>query len=397
MVSETISLLKDLADSLPNPQLAAELLIQRFNNPEVSNAIVYHLRLLASSWLKFSADNYRGFIPDEINGVEGYCKELQAPDMEIDHLGMSLLIDVLLKQVGIAVEILYLDRSQGAEVTSHIIQAMDDNGTPTFPGGPMIHLLYRPGHYDILYNDRSPSISLQQPMEDTIQASNLQVNRATNFSQHQTLQNTPGQMNGCSNLDMTTLLSIPGFQCQPPPSHHGFPSHYAPIEQPYTASPISASPVSPGRSPGANSSASGLSLSTTFSSQQPATLASPALNTSQHTTHPTFPPTTQLPIHSHTMQQAQPVRPPLSSHPSLSSHNSDLSPVSASSSFRPSKYEWEAAADWQEPVVFQTSTFKNSHYNTAHYNNPNFQPEEWSPECEEVASGGGGVARKRST
>ena len=64
---------------------------------------------------------------------------------------------------------------------------------------------------------------------------------------------------------------------------------------------------------------------------------------------------------------------------------------SATSSFRPSKYEWEAAADWQEPV-FQTATFKNSHYNTAHFNNPNFQPEEWTPEMEEVPA-----PRKRSS
>jgi len=63
-------------------------------------------------------------------------------------------------------------------------------------------------------------------------------------------------------------------------------------------------------------------------------------------------------------------------------------------SFRPSKYEWEAAADWQEPVIFQTSTFRNSHYNTAHYNNPNFQPEEWTPECEEIEKSGGGGRKK---
>ena len=46
-------------------------------------------------------------------------------------------------------------------------------------------------------------------------------------------------------------------------------------------------------------------------------------------------------------------------------------------SFRPSKHEWEAAADWQGPVVFKTSTF-NSRFNTAHYNNPNFHSEEWT-------------------
>jgi ubiquitin thioesterase protein OTUB1 len=395
MVEETITLLKDLAASIHNPQQAAEILIQRFNDIQISDPILYHFRLLASSWLKSIPGNYEGFIPGEL-GIGGYSKEwLEAPNQEIDHLGMQLVIDVLMKPIGIAVEIVYLDRSEGSQVNSHMFQAEDANGNPT--NGPIVHLLYRPSHYDILYKDRSPSISLQQPVGEAIPNANLQVNRATNFSQHHNVQHTPAGMNGYSNLDMTNLLSIPGFG-PPPPSHHGFPGQYSPIEQPYTASPISASPVSPGPSPVANSSTSGLSLSTTFPPQQSSTLVSPSLNT-PHSAHATFPSTTQLPIHSHSLPpQSQPIRASLSSHPSLVSHNSDLSsPVSANSSFRPSKYEWEAAADWQEgPVVFQTSTFKNSHYNTAHYNNPNFQPEEWSPECDEAVGAGSGT-RKRSS
>lgn len=385
MVEETTTLLKDLASSLQNPKVAAELLLQRFNNPEVSNAIVYHFRLLASSWIKSSPAAYQDFIPGEIqNDVVGYCKDwLEAPNMEIDHLGMALLIDVLMKPIGFAVEIIYLDRSSGSEVNSHVHQPVNSNGAPTIQNPPMVYLLYKPGHYDILYNDRNPSISLQHPIEDAIQNIDIQVNRATNFSQHHAVQTTPAQMHTFSNLDMTSLLSIPGFQCQPQQSHHGFPSQFSPIEQRYTTSPMSASPVSPGPSPlNSNSSASVLSLSATFPPQPPSALAaSPALNTTQHSVHPTFPATTQLPIHL----------------PQPSRTRADISPPSASSSFRPSKYEWEAAADWQEPVSFQTSTFKNSHYNTAHYNNPNFQPEEWSPDCEEAGGGGGGGGRKRST
>jgi len=65
------------------------------------------------------------------------------------------------------------------------------------------------------------------------------------------------------------------------------------------------------------------------------------------------------------------------------------------SSFRPSKYEWEAAADWQEePVISQSSSFKNSQYNTAHHNNPHFQPEEWTPDSEEPEKGS---RRKKSS
>ncbi|CZR67602.1 uncharacterized protein PAC_17501 [Phialocephala subalpina] len=66
--------------------------------------------------------------------------------------------------------------------------------------------------------------------------------------------------------------------------------------------------------------------------------------------------------------QTQYPTPSLSSHTSLSGHplSSELSSPNSAPSFRPIKYEWEDAPDWDEPVVFQTSTFKNSHYNVAH-------------------------------
>jgi ubiquitin thioesterase protein OTUB1 len=400
MVDETINLLRGLADALQgSPRDAENLLLQRFNNPEVSNAIVYHLRLLASSWLKGSPAIYQDFIQGDL-GVDGYCKEwLEAPNQEIDHLGIMLLIDVLLKPVGFAVEIIYLDRSAGSQVNSHMFQDEED-GVPTNPGSPIIHLLYRPSHYDILYQDSAASIPLRQQADGVVHNTDIQVNRATNFTKHQTVQSTTPSLNDYSNLDMNTLLSIPGF-CTPPPSHHGFPAQYTSLEQTYPGPQLSTSisPVSPDQSPDA---ASNIPLSAPFSPQQAPNLTSPTIPT-QRPAHNTFPSSnTQLPIHSH-VPRVHPISPALSTstslslpaHPNLSSHPSNPSSPSSASSFRPSKYEWEAAADWQEgPVIFQTSTFKNSHYNTAHYNNPNFQPEEWSPDSEETESGKG---RKRSS
>jgi ubiquitin thioesterase protein OTUB1 len=380
MAAETTNLLRDLADMVQSsPQAAEQLLRQRFNDPETSNSIVYHLRLLASSCLKGNPTAYQGFIPDGL-GVDGYRKNWIEPvNQEIDHLGMTLLIDILLKPIGFAVEIVYLDRSEGSEANHHIFQQVDSNGVPTNPGGPMIHLLYRPSHYDILYKEQPP---LQVIDEVT---RNPHVNRATSFTRQLSVHETPASMGGFSQLDMTPLLCIPGFGLPSQPQHHGFhgPQYQSSIEQTYNTSPISAS-----ISPTTTSSA----LPGSFPAQPPSqsSLASPTL-ASPHSSFP--PPTTQIAIHSHLPQQP---RPTLSSNPSITSHlshTSELSsPSSATSSFRPSKYEWEAAADWQEPVVFQTSTFKNSHYNTAHYNNPNFQPEEWTPESEEPPA-----PRKRSS
>jgi ubiquitin thioesterase protein OTUB1 len=374
MVEVTTDLLRDLASLVQtSPQAASALLEERFNTPEISNTIVYHLRLLASSWLAGHRTTYQGYIED-VAGVDGYRKNVLEPvDNEIDHVGMVLLIDVLLKPIGFAVEIVYLDRSEGTSVNTHILQSEDANGVPTNPGGPMIYLLYRPSHYDILYKDSLPLPV--QPLPQVIHTPSLQVQRVAFSQQQHSVQSTPMNFN----LDLHGLLTMPGFggglPLQQPlqQSHHGFSTHYtSPIERTYAASPISSmSPISPGAS-----------SATTPSSTVPPYPTQPMINSSLSkpmvaSSHPTYTQNTTIPVHSHL-----PPHPP-----SLQTHSippSELpSPSSAGGSFRPSKYEWEAGWAHEGPVQFQTSTFKNSHYNTAHYNNPNFQPEEWNPDTDD--------------
>ncbi len=57
---------------------------------------------------------------------------------ECDHLHISALTAA----VGVSVRVQYMDRGEGGVVNHH-----------DFPEGvePRLHVLYRPGHYDILY------------------------------------------------------------------------------------------------------------------------------------------------------------------------------------------------------------------------------------------------------
>ena len=170
------------------------------------------------------------------------------------------------------------------------MQAEDANSVSTNPARPIFHLLYRPSHYDILYKDTAPSMLLQQAMNETTQNPNIQVNRATSFSQQHTVQSTS------MNVNLTGLLSVPGFQCAPP-SHHGFqPQFQSLIEQPHAHSLISASisPVLPCASLTAISSNTNLSLSVNFAPQQAAMLASPTMSTAQSSYPPRCAPTTHL-------------------------------------------------------------------------------------------------------
>lgn len=56
---------------------------------------------------------------------------------------MSALVDVLVKPAGIAVEILYLDRTPGDEVNTYRFDPVDQGGA-TLQGPPTFRLLYRP-------------------------------------------------------------------------------------------------------------------------------------------------------------------------------------------------------------------------------------------------------------
>lgn len=77
-------------------------------------------------------------------------RNIEASQSEIDHVGLNALFEVLLKQAGIALEVMYLDRSAGTELVPHRFDAADASGMPLH-NAPTVRLLYRPGHYDILY------------------------------------------------------------------------------------------------------------------------------------------------------------------------------------------------------------------------------------------------------
>ena len=81
--------------------------------------------------------------------VDQYCNDSIMPmDSEIENVSLSALKDVLLSPAGIALEVLYLDRTEGGEVNMHRFDPVNPRGGAAIG---TIRLLYRPGHYDILY------------------------------------------------------------------------------------------------------------------------------------------------------------------------------------------------------------------------------------------------------
>lgn len=229
-LEETSELLKEISASIHDPDTAIAVLTTKFND-DASLGILYHLRLLASAWLKGHSDQYGAWCG---NDPEHYCQTvIEPPEHEIDELGISLLVEVLLKPAGFILEIAYLDRSAGIKANVH--RFPDENASNSL----VMHLLYRPGHYDILY--KSPS----RPPPTEIQV-NRMAYEATNFPSVSHFQDP---------FDVNPLTMLPGFGTVGPVSPMGqlggSSLDYSPSPQsPWFPSPYAgSSPTTPSQCP----------------------------------------------------------------------------------------------------------------------------------------------------
>ena len=195
MADETFDLFDKISQAIGDRDRAMSQLLATFNNRETSNCILYHFRLLASTWLKANPDDFVDFVHAE-GGIDSYCENtLQRHGQEIEHLGLTLLYNALLKPAGFVLEVAVLDRSAGSQVNTI---RFPEEATGQHPSelGPIIHLLFRPTHYDLIY-----------PVN-----MNIQVNRVATFSQSYEIANTPMAMHSYQPTDMQPLaMLIPGF------------------------------------------------------------------------------------------------------------------------------------------------------------------------------------------
>jgi ubiquitin thioesterase protein OTUB1 len=86
--------------------------------------------------MQFHPERYQPFL--EGMTVYDYCKtQIEAHSQEIDQAGLQVLTDGIIAPAGIALEVLYLDLSEGDKVTPHAF-------VPNATNWPTIRLLYRP-------------------------------------------------------------------------------------------------------------------------------------------------------------------------------------------------------------------------------------------------------------
>lgn len=119
-------------------KMSAEELANTFNDEGMSNYLVVFLRLLTSKQLQKDGEFYQNFMEGGRTVAEFCSTEVEPMYHESDHIH----IIALCAATDLTVRVVYLDRGQGTEAAVH--------DTPE-DSSPTVHLLYRPGHYDILY------------------------------------------------------------------------------------------------------------------------------------------------------------------------------------------------------------------------------------------------------
>merc|ERR1712227_549999 len=115
---------------------SSEELITKVNEPGISNYIVCWMRLVASAELQKQPDFYINFLPN-VASVHDFCRlEVEPLGVDIDHVVITALATGLETPVKVAC----LERTPGK---AQIVEFFGEDAK--------INLMFRPGHYDILY------------------------------------------------------------------------------------------------------------------------------------------------------------------------------------------------------------------------------------------------------
>ena len=135
--------------SLPS-QLHAEVC-----SPDQSEYLIFFFRFVISDYIRKHADIFSPYIVD-YTSVEEYCNsEVEAVSKECEQIHVTALCNAM----NMPIVVQYVDLSPGEKAVEHVMEPMlmseTDVLTERFlPEGEAVHLLYRPGHYDILYPNR---------------------------------------------------------------------------------------------------------------------------------------------------------------------------------------------------------------------------------------------------
>ena len=125
--------------------MTMEMLRDNFNSLTLSNAVIFFFRLVCSCYIQQHPEHFAAFVGIDsqepvvvAQELRNYClREVEPLEREVEQVQIIALASAL--QIG--VRVVHLDRT-GGPLNHH-----------DFPCEvtPQVHMLYRPGHYDLLY------------------------------------------------------------------------------------------------------------------------------------------------------------------------------------------------------------------------------------------------------
>lgn len=144
----------DQLDSVRDGSLSMDKLVENSRDQSVSDSVVMFFRFITSGEVRKREEFFEPFILGTSGmTVQQFCRTSVEPmGEESDHVHIIALSDAL----GVPVRIVYLDSSVGdggknVEVNSHDFTPSQPPVLEGEKATPLAVLLYRPGHYDILY------------------------------------------------------------------------------------------------------------------------------------------------------------------------------------------------------------------------------------------------------
>ncbi|KAL4491901.1 hypothetical protein ABPG72_006156 [Tetrahymena utriculariae] len=127
---------------LTKPEFSHNELMSIFIEKYISDSLVMYLRFMTSGYLKMNAVLFENYIDNGMT-IEKFCAcEVDPIDKEADQIPIMALISYL----NVPIKIIYLDSNINKINPDVIILPEGTEESKVF-----VTLLYRPGHYDIVY------------------------------------------------------------------------------------------------------------------------------------------------------------------------------------------------------------------------------------------------------
>ncbi|ERF69927.1 hypothetical protein EPUS_05471 [Endocarpon pusillum Z07020] len=387
-IDETMKLFDSLRQTIQSGGESDQLLLDVFNDGNRSNSIVFHFKvcdpllgkkvvvvsngqqLLTSTTMKMNPDRYQEYLVEQ--PLYEYCaSNVDAYEREIEQISLQALTDGVIAPANMNVIVMYLDRSKGNEVTQH--QLVGKAG----PDWPAITLLYRPGHYDMIYKSapiRAHRVEISTGQDSFLPTSGFSTRLSdlrvlSHFNENQSMMH---QYHGDNYPTSSGSMDMSFARFFPPPIAQ------ATMAEQQAAS--SAALASSTASYDASYMHSGVSAEAFGTTTNQYGVSAPedgygAFNGAWSTPPPCYHPPMLLP--------PQYYAPPAATSP-ISPPSPGPSPRKQELQIRMSQPCYEMGQHHHEILPLETGPFKNSPFNRGHFLNPDFQPLMWNADDDYV-------------